>query len=307
MKKFIISIMVFFAIVAGVDWLFGKGMDYMYLHAKGGDSKEMNDVCLSNKYDVLVMGSSRARHHYVPQIISDSLGMSCYNTGKDGNGIILAYGIYQMATERYKPSMIIYDVTKVFDIYVNDEDQGNTRYVSMLKPYSRQSGIDDMFKSISYKEWIKTYSNLYRYNSSTFATISNYALNIPYNSDGYEKLVSVMNYEPDYKEEPIEEIDSLKLWYFEKFIKDTKDKGISLVCVLSPRYNHFSSIRYEPISKLCQKYDIPFLDYYYEKDISTNRDLFRDASHLNDKGARAFTQIMIRDVTKEYLCRTSRN
>ena len=64
-------------------------MDYMYFHAKGSSIREMNDVCLDNQYDVLIMGSSRAHHHYVPEIISDSLGLSCYNTGKDGNGIIL--------------------------------------------------------------------------------------------------------------------------------------------------------------------------------------------------------------------------
>jgi hypothetical protein len=134
MKNSISKIVLFFVIVAVIDICFGKGMDYMHAHAKGGITREMNDVCLNSQYEVLVMGSSRAHHHYVPEIFTDSLGISCYNTGKDGNGIILMYGIYQMVSNRYKPSLIIYDIAKGFDIYKNSIDKDNTRYVSLLKP-----------------------------------------------------------------------------------------------------------------------------------------------------------------------------
>lgn len=42
--------------------------------------------------DIIILGSSSATHHYVLQIIEDSLGLSCYNCGEEGNGVVLAYG-----------------------------------------------------------------------------------------------------------------------------------------------------------------------------------------------------------------------
>ena len=41
------------------------------------------------KADLLVFGSSRANHHYVPEVFEDSLKLTFYNTGKDGSGIFI--------------------------------------------------------------------------------------------------------------------------------------------------------------------------------------------------------------------------
>lgn len=293
MKKFILKILLFFSIVSTLDLLFGKGMDYMYFHAKGSSIREMNDVCLDNQYDVLIMGSSRAHHHYVPEIISDSLGLSCYNTGKDGNGIILMYGIYQMILDRYKPKLIIYDVAKGFDIYENPQDQNNTRYVSLLKPYARMPHVDKIFKSLSWQEWMKTYSNLYRYNSISLSTTRDYLFERPYNSDGYSRLVQTMDYEPTiFETEDSGVLDSLKIDYFEKFIQSVQENNSSLVCVLSPRYRSYTTERYEPIFNLCAKYDVLMLDYYADTTFSAHREYFKDPTHMNDNGARLFSAML---------------
>lgn len=293
MKPYLLKIILFFAIVAVIDFGFGKGMDYMYIHAKGGEIREMNEVCLDNQYDILVMGSSRAHHHYVPSIISDSLGMSCYNAGRDGNGIILMYGMYQMVLDRYKPKLIIYDVAKGFDIYENPQDQNNTRYVSRLKPYARMPHIDKIFKSLTWQEWMKTYSSLYRYNSISLSTIRDYLFERPYNSDGYSKLVQTMDYEPTiFETEDSGVLDSLKIGYFEAFIQSVQDNNASLVCVLSPRYRSYTTEKYEPIFNLCAKYDVLMLDYYTDTTFSTHREYFKDPTHMNDNGARLFSAML---------------
>lgn len=294
MKKYLLNIVLFFFIIAIVDILFGKSMDYMHFRAKGGGEKEMNDVCFNNRYDILVMGSSRAHHHYVPEIISDSLSMSCYNTGKDGNGIILMYGIYQLVMNQYKPLLIIYDVAKGFDIYENPEDQNNTRYVSRLKPFSNEPHIDEVFKLLSWQEWCKTFSSLYRFNSTSLATVRNYLFERPYNTDGFDALDQVMNYEPTtFETEDTGVLDSLKINFFKRFICSTKDNGIALICVLSPRYRPVSSERYKPIIDLCSEYKVPFLDYYGDTTLSVHREYFNDATHLNDLGARLFSSLLV--------------
>ena len=91
MKKYLIKIGLFFLLVAIVDVAVGKTFSYLLDHVKGGDNGRNNYICDSLRTDILVFGSSRAIHHYNPLILTDSLGLSCYNCGQDGNGSILNY------------------------------------------------------------------------------------------------------------------------------------------------------------------------------------------------------------------------
>ena len=144
MKKYLLRITLFFIIVAFVDIAFGKVCDYLRDHTNGGFSGNIHYICEECRDDIIMMGSSRMRHHYVPQVFEDSLGMSCYNAGIDGNGIILSYGFLQMILQRYSPKLIIYDVTG-FDMYVDD----NAKYLEMLRPYYDKSGISDIFCDVN--------------------------------------------------------------------------------------------------------------------------------------------------------------
>lgn len=302
MKRFLLHILLFFAVVFMVDLIFGKAMDHCYLHAKGGDEYEMNDVCIKNQYDVLVMGSSRAHHHYDPGVIADSLGMSCYNAGKDGNGVILMYGMYKLISERYKPLLVIYDIAQGFDIYVNPQDQNNTRYLSLLKPYARSPHMGRIFESYSWQEWVKTYSNLYRYNSISVGTIEHFLRAAPFDKDGFEKRVGTMNYEPELNEKFLNaEVDPFKLKYFEDFILTLKEDDVPLICVLSPCYKAESSDVYNPAKELCTKHGISVWDYYADAEISNNRDYFKDRTHMNEQGAKTFSAKLAHDLI------TSRN
>lgn len=293
MKKYLVRLIVFFAAVVLVDMAFGYGMDRLYLQAKGGEIKETNDVCINNQYDIVVMGSSRAHHHYVPEIIEDSLGRTCFNIGKDGNGIVLMYGFYKMIVERYRPSLIIYDVSR-FDVYKIAEDQNNTRYVSMLKPYSNRAGVDEIFNSLSWQEWVKTYSKLYRYNSISLETIRQCFFPTSFCADGYLKLEGSFEGNPRSVEPQFGEKDELKLNLFNEFVSSTIENDIPLVCVLSPHYQVVSSSAYDTIKRICELHDIPFLDYYAFAELSQNKEFFEDPSHMNDRGARVFTNEIIK-------------
>lgn len=299
MTKFIARILVFFVVVAMIDIAFGYGMDYLFQNAKGGEIKETNNVCINNQYDIVVMGSSRAHHHYVPEILRDSLGMSCFNIGKNGNGIVLMYGFYKLIIDRYKPSLIIYDVSR-FDIYEIAEDQKNTRYISMLKPYSNRAGVDEIFKSLSWHEWIKTYSNLYRYNSVFFEIVRQYQYPSSFYEDGYLKLEGSFEGNPKNMKSQYGEKDALKLNLFNEFVSSTIENDISLVCVLSPCYGLDSSDAYDTIKKVCKLNNIPFLDYYSSTTLSQQKEFFEDQTHMNDKGARVFTNEIVKALDSIY-------
>lgn len=289
MKKYLRNIILFFVAAAVIDFLFGKACQYMNDHSKGGGVKSRYYVCKESNEDVLVFGSSRAKHHYVPDIIEDSLHMTCYNTGEDGNGIILCYGFLKMITERYTPKLIIYDVTG-FDMYEDD----NMKYLDLMKPFYYEKGIDSIFWSVEPKTRILMLSNLYRYNTSCLRVLGNFIHPMSNYPKGYLALHKTMDYEPEIKVEKEEVIDTLKIQYFERFIRLVQNKDISFVCCVSPSYKApVDDDKYEPVKQLCELYNVPFLYYGAESSITKEKSFFKDRKHLNDKGARLYTSLLM--------------
>lgn len=142
MKRFIAKVLFFFSLVVLMDITFGFVFSALRAYAKGGSTENCEYIDNRSTDDIIILGSSRATHHYVPQIIEDSLGVSCYNCGEEGNGIVLAYGRYKMLTGRYKSRLIIYEVTPGYDYGTNEP---NTKYLGYLRPYYKKIGIKEIF------------------------------------------------------------------------------------------------------------------------------------------------------------------
>lgn len=289
MKKFLFKVLQFFIAVVVLDIIYGFACQYMNDHSKGGGVKSRYYVCKESNEEVLIFGSSRAKHHYVPDIIEDSLGMTCYNTGEDGNGIILCYGFLKMITQRYSPKLIIYDVTG-FDIYEDD----NIKYLDLLKPYYHEPGVDSIFWAVNPKTRFMMLSNLYRYNTTCMSVLGNYIHPMTNYPKGYCALYKTMDYEPVIRDSKKMKVDSLKLRFFEQFIQLSERRGIQLFCCISPTYKaQFCDDYYMPIKTLCKYYNVPYLNDVASSTISCNKSLFQDRTHLNHNGASMYTRELV--------------
>lgn len=297
MKKFIINIFVFFAIVAVVDVALGKVFHYLQANKAGGRTGAEYYACRESNEDIIIMGSSRASHHYVPQILSDSLGMSCYNAGQDGNGIILQYGRWKMISERYTPKVLIYDVTPGFDLQEND----NMAYVDRLKPFCDDNEVKNYVADIFPMERWKLYSQMYRYNYKFLEMTSDCAKRGEDKLKGYIPLYGEIRKEmvdaPRPEKNPTIQVDETKIQYLELLAKECKEKGTKLVFVASPAFRggSYSIETFAEVKKIADKYQVPF-HYYYDSEYSENPDLFKDSHHLNDKGAVEFTKEIVTKV-----------
>lgn len=290
MKKFVTYIFFFILFVVAIDQAVGKVCDYMQHNSKLGPIKQFDDLCLRDKHDILVMGSSRAKHHYVPQILKDSLGFDVYNAGYDGNGVILSYGVLQMIIERYKPRCIIYDIEPAFDIMVYKPDNERTRYLSNLKRYYSHSGVADVLKDVSRDTYLKSFSGLYRYNSEITSLCVEYIKGGEIYEDGYQPLLGEMQQFSLKEEENVENVvDSVKIGYLEKLIQCCDCNGIQIILSLSPKYQIAENGLYTIIYSMAEKYKVPIIDYYNVDEFLNDKSLFRDSMHLNSKGAIAFT------------------
>lgn len=290
MKKYLFKIALFIAIVAVVDFGFGKVGDYLRDHTRSGVSEKVHYICEQCDEDVIMMGSSRMQHHYVPQVFEDSLGITAYNAGMDGNGILLSYGFLKMILERYTPKMIIYDVSG-FDMYVDD----NTKYLDFMKPYyfSEHESIESIFDDVNTMERWKMCSNLYRYNSKLFQLLGENIHPSAVLEKGYSPIHRTMNYEPKTPTnvDKKHKVDSLKMDYLVKFIDLAREHNVKLVFAASPTYFGKSRTAYNaPIKQLTDQMELVFLDHFYDSLICSSKEFWSDGTHMNDEGAKIFSQ-----------------
>ena len=93
MRKFIYSILILLVAVIAGDWAMGRWLRHIYEHTHCDEIGRLNYISDSVTADIVVLGSSRALHHYVPSTITDSTGLSCYNCGFENEGIVFHYAL----------------------------------------------------------------------------------------------------------------------------------------------------------------------------------------------------------------------
>ncbi|MCD8290248.1 MAG: hypothetical protein LUC91_01955 [Prevotella sp.] len=291
MKKSFILLGIFALLVIVCDFAVGAVGDKLVNNAKGGDTKRKNYIARGTNADILIFGSSRAIHHYDPDILQDTLGLTAYNCGFDGNGIICSYGFFKMITQRYYPKILIYEVTSGFDLLVGDNHKylGNLRYF-----YNKRDGnsVDSIFWKVDCTERYKMFSKMYRFNSTIPQLIMDNLHPLHEDNKGYRPQDKEMTSDP--KPVDVQDTyvyDSLKLYYLEKMINECKGKT-QIIFAVSPLYENTDDRVNEPIKKLCDKYEIPLLSHYTDSTFNNRREYFYDRSHLNQTGATAYSKLI---------------
>lgn len=292
LKKIAFRVLLLLLLLIIVDNLFGICFSFLKKNAKGGSTENCEYIANKCKEDIIVLGSSRATHHYNPYIISDSLGRSCYNCGEEGNGIILAYGRYKLLTSRYKPQLVIYELTPEYDYL---EYEPNVKYLGYLRPYSNNSDIRSLLLTFGGKyEKYLLISNMYRNTSRLLANVLDNITCRP-NNQGYSPLYKTMTVSTGSSSIMELPIDSLKLKCFEQLLKDSKIDSVSLVVVVSPIYeDHITNESYDIAKRICNEYDIPFYDFRNMDGITNDASFFQDKRHMNIHGADKYTSSIIK-------------
>ncbi len=295
MKLFILKILAFFSIIVAIDCTVGFSCDYLQTHPKGGDTKILNDLINVDCHDIIVFGSSRAKHHYDADYLSETLGKDVYNAGFDGRGVILSYGLLGLILERYSPRLVIFDVEPMFDIFTYNQDNNNKRYITDLKPYYKNRIIADIFQDISYEEYVKVHSGMMRYNSAIITKVFDSFRNNSDANNGYEPWSGI--YTGEMRKRASKEVtDTLKLRYLEKMICLAAEKKVSIIFVASPKYEEVSKDIFSSVKTLCEKNNVPFLNYYSAPEFLLHKDWFKEPMHLNAEGARIFSERLLSDI-----------
>ena len=288
LKKFLKRFIILTIVLFFLDFLIGGVLSYLYFNEKSGLLFRTTYAIDSTRADILVFGSSRANHHYVPTIFANKLHMTFYNCGRDGSNLIYHAAIISAVLERYSPKQIIIDLTPN-ELCVSEEGR-----LSALLPYHNNQAISPFIKYNSKFENYKLISKMYPYNSLlTNIIVGNLAYNKSrFNEiDGYIGLNNVM---PFHKKELFKQgsIINDRVNILSDLFRKLYKRNIQVTLVVSPSY--FSFEKNDPViavfKKLTARYNnFNFLNY--ENDPHFTRSyFFNDDDHLNNFGAQKFSE-----------------
>lgn len=297
MKKFIIRLLIYFLLLILSDIALG-GVYKLFDLTKGGQIHKVHTIMTEISPEMLILGSSRASHHYDPRIIGDSLGISVFNAGCDGQGTTIAYGFLKGVSQRSYPKYIVCEITPGFDLY----DQNGSFTLNMLNPYINYNEIRNLILDFDDNERLKLISNSYRLNSILLRLIPTIILDKEQYKNGYQPLSgNIMNNSSakDNKYLNLKKID-LKEKYLRKLIEDASSHNCKIVFTISPKYHGGDSIFYKEELDIIREYKIPIVNRLNDSDIIFNQEFFQDATHMNNIGATKYTKSIITDLRKTF-------
>lgn len=287
--KFIVIIL---AIVIGADLLIGAVSKSAIVNVKDVGVNQTNSVqaLFKRQAEVLILGPSTANHHFDCQILKDSLGMTCYNAGRDGQNIIYNAMVLDAFLTRCMPKWVIVDVTSstLSDVWMTALNDFNC-YYGVLKP------VDEILDSIGTPiDRIKRLSGIYRYNKTWEWLLNAKVAKEVADLDGYRPMpvnadtkFSATTHQSQFQ------IDKKCLHYLNHIVQTCQTNDIRLVFTHSPSLvidrGNFSI----EMQQYSQQKNIPYLDWNGDTTFTNHPEWFYDMTHLNKEGAKVFTSVFL--------------
>lgn len=258
---------------------------------------ELND----KPVDLIILGASRAMFNYVPSIMQNSLNVSVYNAGMDGDGVIGQYLNLKKAISNGHLKYVIYDIANLQLTKKWNQDKISVYFPYYWKNKDVQEVVDEFIGKS--KARIMLSSGLYQYNSCYHDLVRCF-IQKKINDKGYEGLpyngtpIKVQSWDRN-KQYDAFIPDSLCEIYLDKIVGLCKQNDICLFICMSPA-TMFVKTSQLYLNKYCKKHNIIYLDFVDCPETNHDLRLFRDNNHLNRKGAPIFTQVLC-DSLKQYI------
>lgn len=303
MKKFLLYIVVFAIGLFVIDRLGGVLLDRQYAKSYNNENRAYR---FANE-DILILGSSRASHHYDPRIISDKMGLTCHNYGKDGQRIFYHYGILNLILSHHSPKIVIYDVNAT-DVEILSSESNFSGLSSFYPLYDSDDTIKNLIKLQGELTEVKVnLSHLYRHNS----IFIDYFKKNESGGNGFSSVDGLWDEDISLMDEDKNPTHcELKHEYMERLIQICLERGVYLVLAVSPKYALSDrggvTTKYLPLEQLAKDKGISF--YYFEQDTTfiKHREYFKDILHLNRQGAELYSQMIATKLDEDY-CRYLEN
>ncbi|MBP4140503.1 hypothetical protein J3S90_01655 [Flavobacterium sp. P4023] len=240
------------------------------------------------KYDVIILGSSRANNHFVSQMFEDK-GLKTFNFGISGSHLFETSLLLKLMIERkYKIKNIILDA----DLSIANFKQSEGVSAKFL-PYIHNSNvIKEHFMSeedfdalyyIPFYRYIK-YENKIGFREVFYTAIhkkTNVLENLGFYSLSKNKKGNMKN--------DIRALKPIQNKYYDEIKKICAENHINLIAVMTPMCSNTKGLDYfEKVKKIYPEI------HNYENAVEGDQ-YFSSCGHMNDAGARLFTTRILND------------
>jgi hypothetical protein len=285
-------------ILITIDKLTGQVLRHYYFTQKYGALSRTTYAIDSTQAEILVFGSSRASHHYVPDIFEEELHMSFYNTGRDGNFLFYSTAIFKLIINRYKPKIVL------LDLLPNELYYDRTSYdrLASLLPYIKDHPeIKGIIELKSPFEKYKLISSIYPFNSLILNIINGNLELFKYSSPEQKGYVPLKNHLLDtilVERKPfVEPIDKNKLEALLEIIRLCKKYDIQLILISSPIYGIVNHDKMSDLIKqLADANNVIYFNFTNNSAFLSTPKYFQDPLHLNHMGAYYFSHVIAKEI-----------
>ena len=260
----------------------------------GNNFSNLKQTLIDRKADIIVLGASKANHHYITDSLEQYFHMSVCNAGIDGDNIVTSMVQFNAMAKKHPPKIVIIDLSA---------GQMADEWEPFFLTHKCFYGIEPNYTSIinnnfNWSERIKLHSSLFRLNEVLLDVVQSYGTGetnskgfIPLygtNSELYHKIKDYQRGEYDfgsYHEQCLDDI-----------VKKCKNFGSRVYIVNSPTLITYTNGVCEEFNDYCVRRDVKFVNYENDTTFINHPDLFKDFNHLNIKGAELFIQNFINKI-----------
>jgi hypothetical protein len=277
--KILLSILILLAVL---DWVYTS----VYLHSSNRGKVENVFNLKDRNYDVVILGSSRANNHFVPQLFEDK-GLKTFNYGMSGAHLFEASLMLKLMAERqYKIKNVVIEA----DLGLCN-DKLAEGIASKFLPYIHHSEIIKKHFS-DQKDFNKLYYiPFYRYvefdaiigfREMFFNAIHKKTSHLE--NKGYHPL---MSNESGNMKNDLTPLKPIRNKYYEEIKQICKENNYHLIAVMTPMCSNVKGMDYfEKANKI-------YPEIYNMENVVEGDQYFSSCGHLNDTGAQMFTKIVI--------------
>lgn len=288
-KKFVLRGMIFFALVFSMDFVLGSIFEYYFFRTKSGADYRCISILNNTKSDILILGSSRASHHYNTILLSDTLNLSCFNGGRDGHFFLYNAILAMSVIERYSPKCLVFDLEA---LQMTDSLPNGELLSDLLPFYDNDEVIRSALDTLYPYSKLASCTKLIRYNSKLLSTLKGLFIREDLlASKGFQPLFGSMddNKAPQ-KINVVPKVSQFSRKILMSLIHKAKQRNTNLVFVQSPRYLIYNN---QDLRECIYDNKGSFFETECNQLFLSMPYYFKDPSHLNVQGANVFTRHLV--------------
>ena len=318
MNTFIKNILKFIAIIVVVFFTIHLSLDYVLKNNKRCDNTWSKVFKGSIVTDIAIIGNSRAEAHYNTNIISDIIGLKCYNLGLSGTPINIYNIRWHAYINRNKlPKILILDVDYNFLGTANGLYEA-FQYVPYVNELEYTRVVKQFDDDILFDQYIPLYKFRGNFNHLNHAFKSVFSKNChiingfkinssPWHHNEWENFKTNRLHEVASKETFIENYEA-GFNQLKDILNFCNNNQIKVYMFWSPQYKEVQKFKENQrvyvdssLVVLANTYKVNYINYS-RNNICDNKLNFYNHSHLNFIGANKFSK-MVANYIKQDFCK----